>query len=479
VEPELDSFSLTLPLPYRVAVVVVLGMLLSPVNYLVRRIELLTVYRRLGMGRKSALSFTAENCSFSKPLCDSLHLLTIAQDVPALLHYPPRTSPRTDPPHHLSTYRLATLLTIPLAFSLFLFWILSHRNPTLVIYYDFLPISYLCLLLGLFLLPLRRFSSSGRTRFLTTLRRVSIGGLAQSHDGKFGDILLADVLTSYAKIIADLFVSLCMFFQPDGSATRRPDRGCGGQYLVPIIIAIPSLVRLRQCLIEYFRVRALNARNGNTIGPHGWGGQHLANALKYSSAFPVIIFSALQRNLTINHDNIGLTEVSLYRCWVFAVFLNSFYSFYWDVAKDWDLTLFSALYARFFPSHRQQYTSLSSSSPGSTSHPAPNTPFGLRSRLHLGSPSLYYTVIILDLLLRCTWSLKLSPHLDHFADFESGIFLMEFLEVGRRWIWIFFRVETEWVRSTGNIGMNGMGLEGEEMMLGVLGGTGYGKDEDD
>ncbi len=57
---------------------------------------------------------------------------------------------------------------------------------------------------------------------------------------------------------------------------------------------------------------------------------------------------------------------------------------------------------------------------------------------------MYYGAIIVDLLLRCTWSFKLSPHLDHFNDLEGGIFVMEFLEVLRRWMWIFFRVETEW-----------------------------------
>lgn len=57
---------------------------------------------------------------------------------------------------------------------------------------------------------------------------------------------------------------------------------------------------------------------------------------------------------------------------------------------------------------------------------------------------MYYYVIVIDLLLRCTWSFKLSPHLDHFNDLEGGIFLMELLEVFRRWVWIFFRVETEW-----------------------------------
>jgi hypothetical protein len=57
---------------------------------------------------------------------------------------------------------------------------------------------------------------------------------------------------------------------------------------------------------------------------------------------------------------------------------------------------------------------------------------------------MYYGAILVDLMLRCTWSFKLSPHLDHFNDLEGGIFVMELLEVLRRWMWIFFRVETEW-----------------------------------
>ncbi|KAL3417960.1 EXS family protein [Phlyctema vagabunda] len=411
VESELDGFSLTLPLPYRVALLVVLGVWAWGAN---------------------------------------LHYLSVMKiDVPSLIQYPARQS-HTQPSHHLTTYRLALFLTIPLAFSLLVFWVFSHRVAELVIYYDFLPISYLCLLLVLFISPLRHFSPIGRRRFLSILKRVSIGGIAQAGEGKFGDILLADVLTSYAKVIADLFVALCMFFTPAGSATKRPDRACGGQYLVPIIIAIPSMIRFRQCITEYQRVKAANLKHG--VGAAGWGGQHLANALKYSTAFPVIIFSALQRNLSLNHEDVGMTETTLYRCWLVAVFVNSFYSFYWDVAKDWDLSLFS---------------------PSRSSH---MHPYGLRARMYLPSTELYYGAMITDLLLRCTWSLKLSPHLDHFADFESGIFLMELLEVGRRWMWIFFRVETEWVRTVGT-GHGGLGLPGQDDIL--LGDYGSGKDDDD
>ena len=163
-----------------------------------------------------------------------------------------------------------------------------------------------------FILPLKRLSRAGRYRFLSILKRVSVGGIAGAQDGKFGDILLADVLTSYAKVLGDLFVSFCMFVSTKHSSTARPDRGCGGQYIVPLIISIPSLIRLRQCLIEFLRVRSSNRKEGG-VDSAGWGGQHLANALKYSSAFPVIILSALQRGY--DASKMGMTEAGLFRLW--------------------------------------------------------------------------------------------------------------------------------------------------------------------
>jgi len=281
----------------------------------------------------------------------------------------------------------------------------------------------LAVLFGLLLLPLRRIAvaHSGRSRLLWMLRRISVGGLAEVKDGKFADILLADALTSYAKVLADLFVCLCMFFfdGPNGSATARPDRACGGDILVPLIMAVPSAIRLRQCLIEYVRVRRAQFRDPSV----GWGGQHLANATKYATAFPVIILATMLRN-SAKVDSDGDGSPGLYRAWVLACLVNSLYSFYWDVAKDWDLTLFSDERA------------------------APDHPYGLRRRLLVHKPVVYYVVIAMDLLLRLTWTVKLSATMDRIADFESSIFLLQFLEVFRRWVWIFFRVETEWIRST-------------------------------
>lgn len=111
------------------------------------------------------------------------------------------------------------------------------------------------------------------------------------------------------------------------------------------------------------------------------------------------------------------------------------------MAKDWDLSLFSSKHEREDPEH----------------------PYGLRRHRYFHNPNIYYSVIAMDLLLRCTWSLKLSPHLDHFNDLEGGIFMMELLEVFRRWVWIFLRVETEWVR-------NNRGPAPDDILLGDYGG---------
>ena len=196
--------------------------------------------------------------------------------------------------------------------SLLFFWAVTHGNSSAVLKWEVLPNLYLLILLIAFFIPIKRISRSGRYRTLAILRRVSIGGIAEAQDGKFGDILMADVLTSYAKVFGDLFVTLCMFFTSGKSSTARPDRACGGKFVVPFIIAIPSMIRLRQCLTEYRRVRKSNTTSG-AIGSHGWGGQHLANALKYATAFPVIILSALQRGY--DPAKIGMSEAGLFRLW--------------------------------------------------------------------------------------------------------------------------------------------------------------------
>lgn len=177
-----------------------------------------------------------------------------------------------------------------------------------VLAWEIIPQTYIIILLVILVLPFHRLSRNGRSRFFASLRRISVGGLAEAQDGKFGDVLLADALTSYSKVIAEIYINYCMFFSSNASSTGKPDRTCGGRLIVPLLIAIPYAIRFRQCLIEFFRVRRAGHKSD------GWGGQHLANALKYSTAFPVIIFSNLERNYNLETSHV-LSEVTVSRLW--------------------------------------------------------------------------------------------------------------------------------------------------------------------
>lgn len=61
-------------------------------------------------------------------------------------------------------------------------------------------------------------------------------------------------------------------------------------------------------------------------------------------------------------------------------------------------------------------------------------------------PAVYHLAILLDLILRFTWSLKLSSHLAQLVELESGVFVLEVLEIARRCGWVFLRVEWEVVK---------------------------------
>jgi len=108
-----------------------------------------------------------------------------------------------------------------------------------------------------------------------------------------------------------------------------------------------------------------------------------------------------------------------------AALINSLYSYWWDLTNDWGFDLLR---------------------PKSIAgeNPQPH-PFGLRARLLYSLP--YYPFIVLaNLVLRLTWSVKLSPHLHSHSEGSGVIFWTEVAELVRRWMWVFLRVEWEIVK---------------------------------
>ena len=54
--------------------------------------------------------------------------------------------------------------------------------------------------------------------------------------------------------------------------------------------------------------------------------------------------------------------------------------------------------------------------------------------------------MLANLVLRLTWSVKLSPHLHSHSEGSGVIFWTEVAELVRRWMWVFLRVEWEIVK---------------------------------
>ncbi|KAG0376263.1 protein-ER retention protein [Mortierella sp. AD032] len=184
-------------------------------------------------------------------------------------------------------------------------------------------LGYLSIILMVFV-PFNVLFKKERYRFLRSMKKALFSGFKT--EVTFADVILADILTSFARVFGDLAVALClMFLDRDGSNGDA----CYGSILVPIMTSIPYCIRLRQCLTEYFESNYTVER-------------HLMNALKYASAFPVIIISFMQKSSKaasmkgLKYDGY-LSDNSLFRLWLFFVAINSFYSFYWDIYHDWNL----------------------------------------------------------------------------------------------------------------------------------------------
>ncbi|KAF9503775.1 hypothetical protein BS47DRAFT_1355890, partial [Hydnum rufescens UP504] len=296
----------------------------------------------------------------------------------------------------------------------------------------------------------------------------------------FADVIAADILTSFAKVLGDIWLSI-VILAPGGTLRSAPKSHPISEIAIPLLMSFPYFIRFRQCIVDY-------------LGSNRRSQRPLYNAIKYATAFPVILLSAGQRPGVVEQD--AFTDGSwnpLFRFWVLAVFINSGYSFWWDPGIWNSLTrklasqsqpaeaetmlidfrspspippqqthdhahalktsnpLTSPSSATFRPTGRSPTASLSSSSSSidgsgalSSSSPflprtsPPKHPFGLRRRLLFRPYLVYYAALLLNLVLRFTWSLKLSSHLHGVAELESGLL--------RRWMWVFFRVEWEVIR---------------------------------
>ncbi|KAG8900377.1 hypothetical protein FRB99_006100 [Tulasnella sp. 403] len=460
---DLFASSAFVPLPFRVLLLVGLGIICWATN--------LHILHRLGIDTSSVFETRTEKIMLSTPPTPRPPLLVnLASSSPPLSPLPTHLHPplsRYPIPHSLFTpsklyppiYRLfltyaAWVLSCYSVFNLAVNGDMQRMDQ----YRSIIALASIAVVGGLFC-PFNVFQRRERELFMLAVRRCLF--VSTNESIHFSDVILADIFTSFAKVLGDVYVSAYMIL-PWGSLKMSALQLHGlSEWIIPALISLPYIVRFRQCIAEYNYSNQTNTRS-------------LLNALKYATSFPVIFLSAMQRYVIPDVNSVDGTlhktwygENQIFRLWFLSVCISSLYSFWWDVTNDWGLDLLrpaptntsTAGYATpngsFAMSRQPSNTNLSDMpqshllAPSHSSHsahtpkpPRPH-PYGLRAQLLYGSPFVYYVAITLNFILRFTWSMKLSTHLHTFAELETGVFVVEACELLRRWLWVFFRVEWE------------------------------------
>jgi len=165
----------------------------------------------------------------------------------------------------------------------------------------------------------------------------------------------------------------------------------------------------------------------------------------------------------------------LFRLWLLAAVVNSLYSFWWDVTNDWGLNLLNSdtsnIQQPSIPKQSPQlrrhsnHSSLNGSSTTLMALERPHSPIevngswkyrrrqschGLRSVL-LYPRAVYPVMIFFNLVLRMTWSIRLSTHVHATRDGALVFFWLEVAELVRRWLWVFVRVEWEVIKTAQDV----------------------------
>ncbi|KAF5393227.1 hypothetical protein D9757_000720 [Collybiopsis confluens] len=419
-EPDVDvevGYSLSFPLPFRIFALTSVGILAWATN--------------LHGLQKSSVD------------------AVLALDLRVHDHYWPGSPRRADiVALYKNLYKIFLTYSTWCLLSWLLFRSLTHDDPNLVDAYGYIPALFALLTILVLIIPFNIFFKTERDKFIHAIRRC----VSSSPDSPvyFADVVFADIFTSFAKVLGDVFISLRMIL-PGNSLLQPPADHGWTRWLMPTIMSIPYLVRFRQCVIEW-----LSADNTSQ--------RPLANAVKYATAFPVMYLSAAQR--LVVSDLISEKgrqaarqawhgEHPLFRLWLLFAVINSLYSFWWDVSNDWGLELlrFSSQNPdRHSPPRRLVLPRLHSGSALLGSQHSPEEfdeyiayPFGLRPTLLYPLP-VYPLLIFLNLVLRLTWSVKLSSHLHSKSEGSIAIFLIELAEIFRRWMWVFVRVEWEIIK---------------------------------
>lgn len=171
-----------------------------------------------------------------------------------------------------------------------------------------------------------------------------------------------------------------------------------------VVNCIPAWIRFAQCLRRYADTKEAFP--------------HLVNAGKYSATFFVVIFNTLKTYTKKDYPD-DYENPYLY-LWLGANVVSTLYAYTWDIKMDWGLFDSGAGENKF-----------------------------LREEVVYSSKGFYYFAIIEDFILRCMWLPSFILTQNNYIGAELMTSMTAPLEVFRRFVWNFFRLENEHLNNCG------------------------------
>lgn len=309
-----------------------------------------------------------------------------------------------DPRHHLTHQQLMELST-----GLAVIWCIStllylFSGVFGVSAYIF-PLALAGFLLLFLINPIRIFHHSSRMWLLRILFRIFT---APFHHVGFADFWLADQLNSLVTVLLDFEYMACFYaFEVDWHGPDQPQVCTKHAYGIRTVVSIlPAWFRFAQCLRRY--------RDTKLVFPH------VINAGKYSTSFLTAFFSTMYHLQTELYGEQHRQSHAFFYLWIVSAVFSSCYTLTWDLKMDWGLLDSNAGENRF-----------------------------LREEIVYAYKAYYYFAIVEDFILRFIWSLTVSLGEGLIIHSEILRTLLVSLEIFRRFVWNFFRLENEHLNNCG------------------------------
>ena len=252
------------------------------------------------------------------------------------------------------------------------------------------PITWLFFLIYLLFPSNKIFNPKGRIYFFKLVRDIFFSFFRKT---KFLVPWATDQMLSLVIPLKDLSYTICYSFNVFN--TGKMQNTCYKypfKYIEFIIIFLPLFLRFIQCLRKAYDYEDKS---------HSF--YQIVNAGKYLTSIIMTIFSVFQK----------LSQL-VYWLWISFLLLSTLYCYIWDLKKDFGFLQMKSKYCL------------------------------LRNKLYYPQRWFYYLAIIVNLGLRFTWTLTISPNSLNSVLFSvvitSGLGI---LETFRRTLWNYFRVELE------------------------------------